>query len=50
MVAVIAWCRDEGLRSLSLHASDFGRALYEELGFRPTNEMRLYLKQHPSLE
>jgi GNAT superfamily N-acetyltransferase len=50
MVAVIAWCRDEGLRSLSLHASDFGRALYEELGFRQTNEMRLYLKQHPSLE
>jgi GNAT superfamily N-acetyltransferase len=50
MLAVIAWCRDEGLRTLSLHASDFGRALYEELGFRPTNEMRLHLKQHPSLE
>jgi GNAT superfamily N-acetyltransferase len=50
MAAVIAWSRDEGLRSLSLHASDFGRALYEELGFRQTNEMRLYLKQHGSLE
>jgi GNAT superfamily N-acetyltransferase len=50
MLAVIGWCRDEGLRTLSLHASDFGRALYEELGFRPTNEMRLYLKSHPSLE
>lgn len=50
MLATIEWCRAEGLRSLSLHASDFGRALYEELGFRPTNEMRLYLKRHPSLE
>jgi GNAT superfamily N-acetyltransferase len=47
MLAVIAWGREEGLRSLSLHASDFGRALYEELGFRQTNEMRLYLKQDP---
>jgi GNAT superfamily N-acetyltransferase len=44
MLTVIAWCREQGLRSLSLHASDFGRALYEELGFRPTNEMRLHLK------
>jgi GNAT superfamily N-acetyltransferase len=50
MLAVIAWGRESGLRSLSLHASDFGRALYEELGFRQTNEMRLYLKQDPSLE
>ena len=50
MLAVIAWACEQGLRSLSLHASDFGRALYEELGFRQTNEMRLYLNQHPSLE
>jgi hypothetical protein len=28
---------------VSLHASDFGRPLYESLGFRPTNEMRLKL-------
>lgn len=44
METVIEWCRGQGLRSVSLHASDFGRALYEELGFRQTNEMRLYLK------
>ena len=44
METVIAWCREQGLRSVSLHASDFGRALYEDLGFRQTNEMRLYFK------
>ncbi len=44
METVIVWCREEGLGSVSLHASDFGRALYESLGFRQTNEMRLYLK------
>ena len=44
MDTLIAWCREQGFRSVSLHASDFGRTLYEDLGFRPTNEMRLYLK------
>jgi GNAT superfamily N-acetyltransferase len=44
MVTVIAWCREQGLCSVSLHASDFGRPLYEDLGFRQTNEMRLYLR------
>ena len=44
MATAIAWCRDQGLRSVSLHASDIGRPLYEDLGFRQTNEMRLLLK------
>ena len=44
METAIGWCREQGLGSVSLHASDFGRALYESLGFRQTNEMRLYLK------
>ena len=44
METAIAWCREQGLGSVSLHASDFGRALYETLGFRQTNEMRLYFK------
>ena len=44
MLTAIAWCRDQGLPSISLHASDFGRPLYEALGFRQTNEMRLHLK------
>jgi len=44
MATATAWCRDQGLRSVFLHASDFGRPLYEDLGFRQTNEMRLSLK------
>jgi GNAT superfamily N-acetyltransferase len=43
MDAVIAWSRAEGLFTVSLHASEMGRPLYEKLGFRPTNEMRLRL-------
>jgi len=30
---------------ISLHASPFGRPLYESLGFEPTNEMRLHLEK-----
>jgi GNAT superfamily N-acetyltransferase len=40
----VDWCRIEGFTSVTLHASDFGRALYESLGFQQTNEMRLKLK------
>ncbi len=42
--AMIAYCRDNGWPRISLHASDFGRGLYEDLGFQPTNEMRLVLE------
>ena len=37
---LLRWCRDAGIESLVLHASDEGRPLYEKLGFTPTNEMR----------
>ena len=43
MEAMIAWCRQEGYAIVFLHASNAGRPLYEELGFRATNEMRLRL-------
>ncbi|HKQ98355.1 MAG TPA: GNAT family N-acetyltransferase [Candidatus Polarisedimenticolia bacterium] len=43
MDAMIAWCRAERMTTLYLHASEFGRPLYESLGFEPTNEMRLTL-------
>jgi GNAT superfamily N-acetyltransferase len=43
METVIAWCRADGFYTVSLHASDDGRALYESMGFLPTNEMRLTL-------
>jgi ribosomal protein S18 acetylase RimI-like enzyme len=41
--ALIDWCRQNGFASVALHASEYGRGLYEKLGFRPTNEMRLVL-------
>lgn len=42
--AMISWCREQGFIWVSLHASDDGRHLYETLGFKPTNEMRLGLQ------
>jgi GNAT superfamily N-acetyltransferase len=44
MQAMIEWCRQAGFQSVSLHASDDGRLLYESLGFKPTEEMKLALK------
>ena len=41
--AMIAECHARGLPRLTLHASNEGRGLYEQLGFVPTNEMRLML-------
>jgi GNAT superfamily N-acetyltransferase len=41
---MLDWCRNEGFRNVSLHASPVGRPLYESLGFQPTNEMRLPLR------
>lgn len=38
------WCRERGIKMVSLHASPFGRPLYESLGFVNTNEMRLVLE------
>jgi GNAT superfamily N-acetyltransferase len=43
MRSLIDWCRAEGFNSVNLHASAEGRPLYEQLGFEPTNEMRLGL-------
>jgi len=44
MVAMLDWLRQQGYGTVSLHASDYGRPLYESLGFKATNEMRLQLK------
>lgn len=44
MRTMVDWCRDEEYRSVSLHASEAGRPLYESMGFQPTNEMSLKLK------
>jgi len=39
------WCGANGVPLVILHASDEGRPLYEALGFRPTNELRLFLNR-----
>ena len=41
MEAILAWCRENSIDIVILHASPFGRSLYESMGFKPTNEMRL---------
>jgi GNAT superfamily N-acetyltransferase len=41
LARMVAYCQGAGMRSIYLHASDSGRALYEHFGFAPTNEMRL---------
>lgn len=33
MLAVHGWCRENGIHSVALNASDFGRPLYESLGY-----------------
>lgn len=43
MEVMIDWCREERFLFVALHASDFGRSIYQALGFHPTNEMRLDL-------
>jgi GNAT superfamily N-acetyltransferase len=40
MESILTWAGEVELESLVLHASADGRALYEHLGFAPTNEMR----------
>jgi ribosomal protein S18 acetylase RimI-like enzyme len=41
MQHLIAWCREQGFQSVALHSSEYGRSLYDKLGFVGTNEMRL---------
>jgi GNAT superfamily N-acetyltransferase len=41
---MIAWCRENELANVGLHASDEGRPLHEKLRFEPATEMRLDLK------
>jgi GNAT superfamily N-acetyltransferase len=43
MEAAIQWCRENGVDIVILHASPEGRALYESMGFAPSNEMRIRL-------
>jgi len=43
MNIMIQWCRENSFKTLTLHAVDASRSLYESLGFTPTTEMRMFL-------
>jgi len=43
MEVALDWCGANGVPTVILHASDDGRPLYEALGFKSTNEMRMLL-------
>jgi GNAT superfamily N-acetyltransferase len=45
MARALDWSRENGIRSVILHASQEGRGLYESFGFRASNEMRLVLDE-----
>jgi GNAT superfamily N-acetyltransferase len=49
MEGIHSWCRENGVGSLALNASDSGRTLYEELGYRiaPSPMMFLSLEETP---
>lgn len=44
MQTMIESCRQAAFQSVALHSSDEGRPLYESLGFKPTQEMKLVLR------
>ncbi len=43
MEVILDYCKQHDIHTITLHASKFGRPIYEKLGFRQTNEMRLDL-------
>ena len=43
MEAILLWCRENGIDVVILHASPDGKRLYESLGFKASNEMRIQL-------
>ncbi len=47
MEAVLEECRRRGVLTVVLHASPQGRPMYEQMGFRLTNEVMLRLDRSP---
>jgi GNAT superfamily N-acetyltransferase len=43
--AAVDYARSQGITHITLHASEKGKSLYQSLGFRETNEMRLEVRQ-----
>jgi GNAT superfamily N-acetyltransferase len=48
MQVALEWCSAHNVQTVILHTSPAGRALYESLGFRSSNEMRLWNASSPS--
>ena len=46
MNTILGWCRANDVDTVILHASAEGQALYESLGFKATNEMRIQLSEN----
>ena len=42
----VATLRERGVGGVTLHASEQGRPLYEQLGFKPSSEMRLFFDEN----
>jgi GNAT superfamily N-acetyltransferase len=45
MQSMLNWLAQQGVQWVTLHATEVGRPLYEELGFESSNEMRLRLAE-----
>lgn len=44
MQVMLKWLAEQGIQRVTLHTTDMGRSLYEEVGFVDSNEMRLRLR------
>lgn len=40
---IVNYCRDKKFKTLTLHAVEASKPLYESFGFKPTTEMRMFL-------
>ena len=43
MHAIHAWCREAGISSLALNASEFGLSLYKSMGYREASSPMMFL-------
>jgi GNAT superfamily N-acetyltransferase len=44
MLAIHDWCRETGIWSLALNASQFGQSLYESMGYQITDSPMMFLR------
>jgi L-amino acid N-acyltransferase YncA len=43
LTTIVDYCRAKNFKTLTLHAVEASRPLYESFGFKPTTEMRLFI-------